>query len=95
MKEKHTIHLPERFDFNFHRTFTAAYEPLLSDGTLQELELNFSQVQYLDSAALGMMVLMQKKFSQNKALRLSISGARGTAREIIDMANLAKLFNVL
>jgi anti-anti-sigma factor len=91
--EKSTITFPERFDFYFHKSFTAAYEPLLNNASLKQLELDFKQVQYLDSAALGMLVLMRKKFSQN--INISIVGARGTAREIIEMANLSKLFTII
>ena len=93
MPEKSIIRLPERFDFGFHKTFSAAYEPLLKDKVLKEVELDFSLVQYLDSSALGMMVLLSKKFNARQ-VELSISGASGTAKDIIDMANLSKLFKI-
>lgn len=93
MTEKQTIRLPERFDFSFHKNFNAAYEPMLIEQSLKELELDFNQVMYLDSSALGMMVLLAKKFSGTR-VSLTISGARGTAKDIIEMANLAKLFEI-
>lgn len=93
MPEKSTIRLPERFDFSFHKTFNATCEPLTTDTALKEVELDFSLVQYLDSSALGMMVLLSKKLSDTKVV-LTITGARGTAKEIIEMANLAKLYTI-
>lgn len=93
MSEQASIRLPERFDFGYHKQFNNAYEPFLEDRTLRELDLDFSQVQYLDSSALGMLVLLAKKFS-GKGVCLNIVGARGTALDIIQMANLSKLFTI-
>lgn len=93
MADKHTIRLPDRFDFGFHKNFNAQYEPLLADKATTELELDFSQVHYLDSSALGMLVLLAKKFS-GLNVKLSITGAHGTAKDIINMANLSKLFDI-
>lgn len=93
MPEKSTIRLPERFDFGYHKTFSTTYEPLLEDKSLKALELDFSLVQYLDSSALGMLVLLFKKFN-SAHVELSITGAKGTAKEIIDMANLSKLYKI-
>lgn len=89
----HTIRLPERFDFSYHKVFNANYEPLLLDNSVRFLQLDFSQVSYLDSSALGMLVLLAKKFSTNN-VKLSIVGASGTAKDIIEMANLSKLFDI-
>ncbi len=93
MPEKSTIRFPERFDFDYHKKFSEAYEPLLNDKLLKEIELDFSLVQYLDSSALGMLVLLYKKFN-SAHIGLSIIGAKGTAKEIIDMANLSKLYKI-
>ncbi|GAB2934110.1 STAS domain-containing protein [Rheinheimera baltica] len=93
MADKQTIRLPERFDFSFHKNFNAAYEPLLTDTQIKELELDFSQVLYLDSSALGMLVLLAKKLANTKVV-LSIVGAQGTAKDIINMANLFKLYQI-
>jgi anti-anti-sigma factor len=90
---KHTIRLPQRFDFSYHKNFNASYELLLTDKSIRELDIDFSQVNYLDSSALGMLVLLAKKFSQAN-VKLTIVGAAGTAREIIEMANLSKLFTI-
>jgi anti-anti-sigma factor len=92
-ESKQIIRLPERFDFSYHKNFNALYEPLLLDKTTRELDIDFSQVNYLDSSALGMLVLLAKKFAPNN-VKISIVGATGTAREIIEMANLAKLFDI-
>jgi anti-anti-sigma factor len=90
---KQTIRLPERFDFSFHKNFNALYEPILAEKSIRQLDIDFTQVKYLDSSALGMLVLLAKKFAPNQ-VKISIVGATGTAKEIIEMANLAKLFEI-
>lgn len=93
MTDKKSIRLPERFDFSFHKTFNNAYESVLTDNSTKELELDFSLVQYLDSSALGMLVLLAKKISGTQ-VSLSIAGAQGAAKDIIEMANLSKLYTI-
>jgi len=63
MSEK-SLQVPERFDFGYHKEFTQQYSNLLTQGDTTNIALDFSRVSYLDSSALGMMVLLQKKAKQ-------------------------------
>lgn len=91
MSEIELIRLPSRFDYAYHRQFSDIYGPLLLNPDVKEIVLDFSKVEYLDSSALGMMVLLQKKCSaENK--KTKIKGARGATEEILKMANMQKLF---
>jgi anti-anti-sigma regulatory factor len=47
---------------------------------------------YLDSSALGMMVLLQKK-AKTANIAVAIRGAKSTAEDILKMANFHKLFS--
>lgn len=87
----HVIRLPNRFDFSQHKMFSQQTEQALAMPALQQLQIDFSQVQYLDSSALGMLVLLAKK-AQNKSVKVSITGAQGTAQEILLMANIQKIY---
>ena len=92
MSEK-TLQIPERFDFGYHKTFTEHYQAALASPGVTEIALDFSRVSYLDSSALGMMVLFQKKAkSQNITVR--IRGAQASAREILMIANFDRLFDI-
>ncbi|MEW6982815.1 STAS domain-containing protein [Colwelliaceae bacterium 6471] len=96
MTEKQSFRLPPRFDFAYHTTFNKTCEELLSDTKSTELELDFSQVNYLDSSALGMLVLLSKKNNAAvKAKRLTIRGARDTALDILNMANMNTLYELV
>lgn len=91
MAEIDSIRLPSRFDYAFHKQLNDSYTPILDDPSNKELVLDFTQVEYLDSSALGMMVLLQKKFS-GKSRKVTIKGAKGATKEILIMANMQKIF---
>nr|WP_232848754.1 STAS domain-containing protein [Bowmanella yangjiangensis] len=83
--------MPERFDFSFHGPFTAGYQDVIKSGDIKHIVLDFSRVAYLDSSALGMMVLLQKRATA-AGINASIRGAKGTALDILNMANMHKLY---
>lgn len=94
MPEIETLRLPARFDYSYHRQFGEQYAPLIENTACKEIILDFTQVEYLDSSALGMMVLLQKKSSiQNK--KVKIKGARSTTYDILKMANMQKIFEFM
>jgi anti-anti-sigma factor len=92
MSEK-SIQIPERFDFGYHKEFTDQYQALLEDPAVSEIALDFSHVGYLDSSALGMMVLFQKK-AKGKNISIKIKDAQDSAKEILEIANFDRLFEI-
>lgn len=89
-----TLTLPTRFDFNYHTSFHQQSTALLNDDSWQLLELDFSDVHYLDSSALGMMVLLAKKVKAQPGRKTVIKNAQGTALEILNLANMHKLYDI-
>ncbi|MCO4786998.1 STAS domain-containing protein [Marinomonas atlantica] len=89
MSQPAVISIPERFDFSTHKWFTEAYESAM-DSTNQ-IVLDFSRVSYIDSSALGMMVLLRRKLS-GVGGKGYIRNASGTAKDILEMANFNTLF---
>jgi len=87
------IRLPVRFDFSVHRVFTEQYEQAIQEHTQGRLEVDFSLVQYLDSSALGMLVLLHKKATA-QGIAIHLNGCQGTVLEILTMANMQKLFQI-
>lgn len=87
------IRLPVRFDFSVHRVFTEQYEQALQKCEQGCIEVDFSLVQYLDSSALGMLVLLHKQATQ-KGIVVHLNGCQGTVLEILTMANMQKLFQI-
>ena len=66
--------------------------PLVKHSVLKSID-DFSQVEYLDSSALGMLVMLQKKCAeQNK--KVVIVNASGTPFEILQVANMDKIVEI-
>lgn len=84
------IRLPAQFTYSYHKEFMEACNSLLT-GENSRLELDFSRVEYLDSSALGMLVLFHKK-TQGKNKKIIIKGAKGVAQDVLTIANMQKLF---
>jgi anti-anti-sigma factor len=92
MSEK-SLQIPERFDFGYHKQFTEQYQSVLEQPDTSGISLDFSRVSYLDSSALGMMVLFQKK-AKSKNINVRIRGAKESAKEILTIANFDRLFDI-
>lgn len=87
------LKLSGRFDFNTHREFRAAYEPLVADSGVRSVAVDFSGVDYLDSSALGMLLMLRDKMGgANK--EVSLFGVRGNVKQVLDIANFGKLFQI-
>ena len=90
---KATIKLAGRFDFNTHREFRAAYEPLVSDAAISSVVVDFSGVDYLDSSALGMLLMLRDKLG-GASKEVALAGVRGNVKQVLDIANFGKLFQI-
>ena len=91
--DKATLRLKGRFQFDSHREFRSAYEALISNPAVRIVVLNFSEVAYLDSSALGMLLLLREKLA-NVRKEVEIAGANGTVKQVLDVANFARLFRI-
>ena len=87
-----TIKLQGRFDFNTHRDFRAAAEPVLQEEPKQ-IEVDLGGVDYLDSSALGMLLMLRDK-TQAVNKTLALVNCRGSVRQVLDIANFGKLFSI-
>jgi anti-anti-sigma factor len=93
-KDNHAIlSLGGRFDFNSHREFKSAYTTLLSDAAIKTLEVNLSGVDYLDSSALGMLLMLRER-TDAAGKEVSLSKPNPTVVKILDIANFGKLFKI-
>ncbi|MDD2916010.1 MAG: STAS domain-containing protein [Gallionella sp.] len=87
------IAMSGRFGFALHRDFKNAYSPLIDNAAVHEIEVEMSNVEYMDSAALGMLILLNEQAkAANKAV--SLLNASGTVQQVLHIANFSKLFNI-
>ena len=85
------ISLTGRFDFTAHRAFREACAAPLESNQVAELEIDLAAVDYLDSSALGMLLMLREK-AQAANKTVVLSNCRGAARQVLDIANFGKLF---
>lgn len=90
---KSRVALTGRFDFNSHREFRSAYEPALTDSAIREVEIDLGAVDYLDSSALGMLLLLREKTAEAQK-SLALANCRGVVKQVLDVANFSKLFTI-
>ncbi|MDR0777766.1 MAG: STAS domain-containing protein [Azonexus sp.] len=90
---KAVVKLAGRFDFNTHREFRSAYEPLVADADVQAVVVDFSGVDYLDSSALGMLLMLRDKLG-GVGKEVALTGVRGNVKQVLDIANFGKLFPI-
>jgi anti-anti-sigma factor len=83
----HVITISGRFDFSCHPEFRAAFSSL-SAGT--EVIVDFSTTTYIDSAALGMLLLLRDRVGDPRHIRLA--NCKGQPDQVLRIANFHKLF---
>ena len=82
-----------RFDFQVHREFKDAYTALLTNGGVREIEVEMSKVDYLDSSALGMLILLNERAKEAKKSIVLLNPSAVVA-QVLDVANFSKIFNI-
>jgi anti-anti-sigma factor len=80
-----------KFDFNVHRAFKQACDDALAKDDVVALNVDLREVVYMDSAALGMLLLLRDKA---KAARktVCICTQPGMVRDILRVAHFQDLF---
>lgn len=87
------ISISGRFDFDLHRDFNNAYSPLLDNATVNEIEVELSKVDYLDSAALGMLMLLNER-AKDAGKSILLINASGVVSKIFEVANFNRMFKI-
>jgi anti-anti-sigma factor len=87
------IRLSGRFDFSSHREFKQCYEDAFSEPAVRKVVVDMKNVEYLDSAALGMLLLL-KQAADQLTLPVALQNCWGLVKEILDVANFGVLFEM-
>jgi len=78
-----------KFDFQLYEEFRTAYSSTAGSGVSYEVDL--SDTEYLDSSALGMLLLLREHAGGENA-EIEITRASAEVRKILQVANFGKLF---
>lgn len=87
------ITLSGRFDFNAHREFRDAVDKAMAERA-GEVCIDLGGVDYLDSSALGMLLMLRDK-AKGAGKSVSLANCRGAVKQVIDIANFGKLFPIV
>ncbi len=93
LDNKATIRLSGRFDFNDHRVFKSTYVQLLQQDKITALEVDLGEVNYIDSSALGMLLLLREQ-AQAVGKTVALVRPNKTVQQILEIANFGKLFKI-
>lgn len=85
------IHIEGRFDFSVHRAFRDAVKAAVANAATKEIDIDLSAADYIDSAALGMLLLTLEN-ANAAGKRLALSRPAGAVKQVLDIANFQRLF---
>ncbi|MEE3170463.1 MAG: STAS domain-containing protein [Pseudomonadota bacterium] len=85
------ISIEGRFDFSTHQAFRDAYEH--GDPSVQDYIVDLSETTYLDSSALGMLLLLRDYAGGDNA-RVVIENCNSDVRRILSISNFEQLFQI-
>ncbi|MFN0316279.1 MAG: STAS domain-containing protein [Burkholderiales bacterium] len=87
------IKLNGRFDFSAHRAFRDAYSSGIDAKEVREIDIDLGHVDYLDSSALGMLLMLREK-AQAASKGIKLTNCKGSVKQVLDIANFSKLFEM-
>lgn len=86
-----TIGVEGRFDFSSHQEFRNSYEELARPP--ERYRVDMSEATYLDSSALGMLLLL-RDFAGGDAADIAIINCNPEVKKILTISNFHQLFDI-
>jgi anti-anti-sigma factor len=86
------IEVVGRFDFSAHKAFRNAVREALEQSAVQQLDINLRAVKYLDSSALGMLLLSREN-AHAIGKTIVLNKVSDQARATLDVVNFHRLFD--
>ncbi len=86
-----SIKVDGRFDFTAHTAFREAYSNTNTERA--SFLIDMSDTEYIDSAALGMLLLLREQAGGDNA-RIKISGCTQDVQRILQVSSFHKLFEI-
>ena len=86
-----TINIEGRFDFSAHQDFRESYES--ADQSPEEYCVDMKGTTYLDSSALGMLLLLRDHAGGDSA-NIKIVNCNADVKKILTISNFEQLFSI-
>jgi anti-anti-sigma factor len=88
--DKQIIGVQGRFDFSLQSDFRKAYEESVPSS---HFILDFAAAEYIDSSALGMLLLL-RDYAGGDSANIDIVHCRSEIKNILEISNFQKLFRI-
>ena len=85
------INISGDFDFNLRKPFRDAY--INETNNIKEFNINLRNTDYLDSSALGMLLLF-KEHADNYSQKIRITNVNPKIKELLDLSNFGQIFDI-
>jgi len=89
-----TAFLIGRFDHSGCSYFQQSIMPFIGKEGVKSIRLDFSEVSYLDSSALGTLILLRDKAIHHDHLPVVIAKAHGPVLQVLKVANFTRVMTV-
>lgn len=87
------IAISGRFDSQTRRNFSHSYLPLLDNADVHEIWVDMSKVNYMDSSAMGMLLLLKDR-AQAVNKPVTLLTIPGVVAQILEVTHFSKIFNI-
>lgn len=89
-----TLVVEGRFDFNSHADFKTAGDTVFSNKNVRSIEINMARVDYVDSSALGILLVLRDRATAAGVTNQALVGATGLVKQILTIAHFEKFFTL-
>ncbi|MDP1524668.1 MAG: STAS domain-containing protein [Rhodocyclaceae bacterium] len=88
-----TLRLNGSFDMESNAPFRSAYRQALNERALRSLTLELSGVDYMDSSALGMLLLLKGEV-EKQGVTVILAGCQPFVLRVLTTANFHRMFKI-
>lgn len=89
-----TFRMDGPFDLGTHREFNKARHAMQSSGKTNALTLDMFGVHYIDSSALGMLLILNGEAEKNN-IDVTLQGCQPDVLQVLKLANFHKIFKIV
>lgn len=85
--------LDQSFDFESHKDFRECIKTIL-EKKAKSLSIDFAKVEYIDSSALGMLMLARTEATQHECQLELINLREGHAKNVLNLVKFDQMFTI-
>ncbi len=86
------LSLKGRFTFKDYEQWRKAVSEAVSRDGITSVVVDFSDVEFIDSAAIGMLLVLREE-GQEKKVSISIENSQGQVHKILELSKMLELFS--